>query len=429
MSETIEAKQYFKAPIFKQVAKELWRRYYKTSSFGRSMGLNRFETSDLEPLRIFLGVSLVDWKTKKTITVAQFQQALNESIFHLDIADFILLVTKRSLVLQEEEQALKKQAFQDFCQTIEQISPIFLENLSIKQLQHWHEQKVNVAVFEKVAQGLENLPTEYTRLPVFAYQITGNPHAFDETTQTGQLFMQVLAGQADLSTSEKELSKTEEKHAVLSEAYLLKDDIKNNVSLRGLLAKKGQRWDGLWQQACQENTSWNVPLKEVLSVEKLQPYQGNSVFIIENSGIYSILLEEFPRATFVCSSGQFNYTVWTLLRKLARSNVSIYYCGDLDPEGLDMAQRLLDSFPERLKTIGMTPDFFDKGKTTKEISEPRLKKMNRLTDPNLQLVAEQIRTTNMVAYQEGTIPELIQTIEEILYNETNTRGSEAFVDV
>src|SRR5699024_3209518 len=155
----------------------------------------------------------------------------------------------------------------------------------------------------------------------------------------------------------------------------------------------------------------------------------NSVFIIENSGIYSILLEEFPRATFVCSSGQFNYTVWTLLRKLARSNVSIYYCGDLDPEGLDMAQRLLDSFPERLKTIGMTPDFFDKGKTTKEISEPRLKKMNRLTDPNLQLVAEQIRTTNMVAYQEGTIPELIQTIEEILYNETNTRGSEAFVDV
>src|SRR5699024_1439124 len=159
MSETIEAKQYFNAPIFKQVAKELWRRYYYTSSFGRSMGLNRFETSDLEPLRIFLGVSLVDWKTKKTITVAQFQQALNESIFHLDIADFILLVTKRSLVLQEEEQALKKQAFQDFCQTIEQISPIFLENLSIKQLQHWHEQKVNVAVFEKVAQGLENLPT------------------------------------------------------------------------------------------------------------------------------------------------------------------------------------------------------------------------------------------------------------------------------
>lgn len=61
------------------------------------------------------------------------------------------------------------------------------------------------------------------------------------------------------------MEKAEKDHGLLAEFQLLKDDIKNYAAIYGLTADltKGQE-NQMWRQACHEQVSWNVPLKEIL---------------------------------------------------------------------------------------------------------------------------------------------------------------------
>lgn len=128
--------------------------------------------------------------------------------------------------------------------------------------------------------------------------------------------------------------------------------------------------------------------------------------------MYSILIDKLPENTFVCSSGQFTYAVWLLLEKLVESNCQIYYVGDLNLEGLLMAQRLLNRFPNFVQTIGMTLLNYEKAKVQTEISDNRLKQLRALKDPNLQKIALKIEKNQEIAMQEGFISELIEAIRE-----------------
>src|SRR5699024_9301797 len=150
----------------------------------------------------------------------------------------------------------------------------------------------------------------------------------------------------------REISAVEEKNQILNDFLLLRDDMMNDVAVQGLIAKNKGILNEMWQQACLQECSWNVPLKEILRMDTIQRFQGKKFVIVKNSCVYSILIELFPYIPMVCSSGQFTYAVWQLLNKLESSNTDMYYVGDLDPEGLVMAQTLLKRFPQHLQTLG-----------------------------------------------------------------------------
>ncbi|MGL9970392.1 hypothetical protein [Enterococcus sp. DIV1420a] len=59
-----DPKTYFKQPVFHLLGKELWRRYWLKGTFGSSLGLGIFRKIDSEPLRSFLGISILDWNQK-----------------------------------------------------------------------------------------------------------------------------------------------------------------------------------------------------------------------------------------------------------------------------------------------------------------------------------------------------------------------------
>lgn len=88
--------------------------------------------------------------------------------------------------------------------------------------------------------------------------------------------------------------------------------------------------------------------------------------VAENSGIYSILMELLLDVPIICSSGQFTFAVWQLLRKLAYTGTIIYYSGDIDLEGLGMAQ---------IQFLGMKQHHFQIPKTEVPPSANRLKRL------------------------------------------------------
>lgn len=408
--------QFFNEDVFRKLANELWRRYYLNGDCGISIGLGLFKGINTDPLRGLLGITEIAWTKKKRIMVRELEEALKNSAFSWTLIDFITFVTKKDLILKADEEKKSLARFTNFLNRLDYIHPIFTKKLSEKQLSQWFEKGENtITSFKIVAKSLENLPTEYTRIPVFAYEQTGDPHAFDDNRQTGILFLQMLHALSKTPEAARDISAVEEKNQILNEFFLLRDDIMNNVAVQGLIAKNKGMLNEMWHQACLQECSWNVPLKEILQMDTIQAFQSNKVVIVENSSVYSILIELFPHTPMVCSSGQFTYAVWQLLNKLESSNTDMYYVGDLDPEGIVMAQTLIKRFPQHLHTLGMNLKNFQIAARSAEISEQRLKKLRVITNPKLLELANEITKTRQVAMQEGFLNELIAQLKQFRF--------------
>lgn len=400
---------FFDPPIFKQIAVILWKRYYLKSDFGRTIGKKQVDAYDQEPLYRMLGMTKIEWDKKKSLNLRDFEATLRNSIFDMSLIDFVVLLKgpllEKTIVLAQEQAE-----YQIFIERIDEISSEFSQLLDEHQMKEWFKLK-DFTAFDFVKRGLAQLPTVYTRLPVFAYQITKNPHAFDDNQPAGRLLLQMLAKKSAVQWADHTI--IEGKNQLLNQFYLLKDDIMNAVSIRGLTASTNNEQKQMWQAACQENCSWNVPLKEILKVDQIHPFQGEHVLIVENSGVYSILLEQLPHVAMVCSSGQFTYAVITLLRKLAASHSQLMYVGDIDPEGLVMAQKMLDLFPNQCQIVGMNQTNYHRYGVEQAGVIHRLKQLRLIKNEHLQQLANHMQTTQRVASQEGFIDEVIAEVLRI----------------
>ena len=412
---TVEDRRtFFKAKVFHILATELHRRYYLKGDFGVSIGMKQLKNTDTNPLRGLLGLTEIVWAKKKRLTISEFERALENSIFSWNITDFVEFVTKKPLVLKADEEERVLKDFIQFQQDLDTIDRIFTEKLSEKQLMHWFQrEEITFEPFQIIAKAIRNLPTEYTRMPVFAYQQTGNPHAFDDNQPSGILLLQMLKALSASSELIENLAIVEERNQLLDEFYLLRDDINNYVAIKGLIAERSGKINKMWRQACKEECSWNVPLKEVLRMETIRPFKNDKVLIVENSGIYSILIDQLPNIPMICSSGQFTYAVWRLLRKLPQSNTKMYYVGDLDPEGLGMAQTLLNRFPDNMQTVGMNIHNYKIASRPSTLSKQRLKQLRSIDNPKLLEVAKAIIETKQTAMQEGFLDELIAELKSV----------------
>ncbi len=407
-----QAQQFFKQDVFRLLAKELWRRYYFKGEFGSSAGLGLFKEVDTEPLRGLLGLTSLAWSKKKSLSLSTFATAMADSAVAWTLVEFVETVWQ-ALVLKTDVVAQENAAFQQFKAELEQIAPVYLKLLTDKQVREWFQSEtVSLADFRLVAKALKHLPTDYLRIPVFAYEQSGDAHAFDSGMPAERLLLQILAAQSQKEERVGVLAEVEAKNDLLNEFYLLRDDILNFAAIRGLVATSDGEINEMWRQASLQGCSWNVPLKEISRMDEIRPMSGEKVLIVENSGIYSILIDLFPNVPIICSSGQFVYAIWQLLRKLVASGTHLYYCGDCDPEGLLMAQRVFDTFPAMAHTVGMSLENYQYAARPSEISSQRLKQLRHIRQPELKLVADKIATSG-IALQEGMLDQLIAEVRQV----------------
>ena len=78
----------------------------------------------------------------------------------------------------------------------------------------------------------------------------------------------------------------------------------------------------------------------------------------------------------------------------------VYYAGDLDPEGLLIAQKISEYYAGEFHYWHMTAEDYEKSKSNETISEKRIKSLERITDTELFPVAEKMRLDRQAGYQE-----------------------------
>lgn len=249
------------------------------------------------------------------------------------------------------------------------------------------------------------------RLAVLAARITGSPHALDRQSPAGTLLSWALARRegSGFPPNARSWKALYEKNGILV------DELSSTVAAYGihLVTDQGRHpaWEGYWQMR-------EPGLLSLAGLTRVQAAYGESkdIWIVENEMVFSELLERlsgYPAAV-LCTSGQPRTAAYGLLELLCRkdSGHTFWYAGDLDPEGLAIAQRIWNSFPDRVRIWRMGAEDYGKAMSQEAVSRRRLELLDNLTHPVLKKTAECIGRQKMAGYQELLLDELVRDILE-----------------
>lgn len=424
----VEAVEYFKTEKFYQKLFLAFRKKYESlGRIGGSVSLDVFSIEEIERLSRFLGIREDHLLEKKTVTLKQFEKQLQSYRFgDLSLKELLEAYFKEPLISNKERKEKRRLRKENFLGDLKNKYTYVNEWLSYIELNHadsyWIHQLITsshekfeqcVAILNQV---VKNLPGNPIRLPVFAQQMTKNPHSFDQNQDLGKLLLHLFTVTKALSMNEsvKIPNTSEEKTELLFEFNVLRDDITNYVSVANILAETSDNKNQVWEVASKTNTVLNVPLRELIQVESLYPTgSGDDVWLVENSGVFSAILDQVPNVPLICTHGQFTLAVWRCLDLLVRRNCTLYYSGDFDAEGIGMANRLLERYPEQIKLWKMDTMSYEKSVFTEEkLSEKRLNQLSGINTEELEEIKNKILHLKFPGYQEALLDEMIEELME-----------------
>lgn len=119
---------------------------------------------------------------------------------------------------------------------------------------------------------------------------------------------------------------------------------------------------------------------------------------------------ENKKIPIVCTYGQINLAGLVLLDLINQSIQTIYYSGDCDPEGILIADKLKSRYNDKLKFIGFDKQTYIKNISKVQISEERLKKLNKVKNEELKELAKLIEENKKASYEELNINNIIKLI-------------------
>ena len=440
-----DAYEYFrKTPGFDRCFQELRKKW---NSYGRAAGIVKLTAASKEERRAlegFFGKSFAD-QTGGTLSfsVQAFEAALKETAYgELNLQQLMELYfgepmqTNAARKAEREEQIRLffencRQFFlrreHEMCETAgtaaDWIETVFQEKKYGYQiiLKEWkrnpnHAERlvrtVGMALEMVVPDGGETSGGSIM-LAVLAARVSGDPHCFDRGTAAGQLLVSGLCRDAGVDIP----SNAEELFALYLRYGIQMDEISSMVAVSGLhLERNGTLHPGL-EGFLQAGEPFLLMQKNLDGVTRAYG-AGSCVFVVETEMVFSHLCEqsrrlpEGGRPALLCTMGQPRKAAWQLLDLLTAENPAIFYAGDLDPEGMDIADRIWKRYPDAVHLWRMGPEDYEKSRSEEEISDRRLSMLSRLQNPLLRSTAAQIQKEKKAGYQEALLDEMFADIRE-----------------
>lgn len=386
--------------------------------------LNQENREDIENL---LGLNTKNLSQIK-LSWRKFKQILSKTRYaDVDFVNVLELYFDKELITQKTKQERNRQRTDQFFEklleeTLSDITKHWIEDIlqsksSIYQevLKNKGNEKQEYKDIHTITKAIDQLPVYQNRqisLAVFASQITGDPHAFDQKTRLYFYLTQALRYISSIKDGTFiKYTNTE----LLTRFGLFKEDINNFCSIYGFSALKEKKSHPGWEGFYQSKESWNVNLNNVLNIDEIDLKNIKKIYIVENPSIFEALVKKAQNknitSAFICSYGQPTQVVYALLNKLQKQNTPMFYAGDFDPEGLLIAQKLLNQYPNLDLWLYTEDDYFAQASDIKA-SAKRRKMFLHLSDLRLIEIAELIENCG-VGYQENMIDKYLQDIKKI----------------
>lgn len=421
-----QAVQFFRnEQAYKNLFTLFRKKYESLGRIGGTVPVTEFTGAELKVIGRFFGVPSDQLHVKGSVSLHIFEQQLANTRFHEIGLKQLLDAYFGEIIISKKQQQKERD---------EKLRSLLLEQqIRHPELKFWFNFLFDIrgegrwiirlvekdpAYFEQLiaslSQAISTLPAKAERLPMFSQRITGDPHAFDLDKDLGKMFLHVLS--VDRSDDQTETSvlvptHTEAVNELLNEYHIYRDDLLNFVTSAGLYAETVDGMQKVWKSAVKQNTVQIVPLRELVPLTRVYPASGNKVRIVENSGVCSVLLDKEPRTPIICTNGQFTLAALILLDLLVEEGCLLYYAGDFDPEGLSMAQRLLERYPDNMRLWHMSEQAYKVSGPVLELSKDRLKKLNGISHEELIDVAQEMRSVGKAGYQEALVDLMLADLE------------------
>ena len=257
---------YFKSnSVWDRVFRGFWEKYRSYGSFSGKVVLQKITAEEVEGLEGFFAKS---FHGKKSVTVSaeRFSQALLSSRFsNMTPAHLLELYFREKLVGKKEERQLEEQKKDRFLQhwkekyqgtPVEKVLSELLDVIKAGHIKNLNEWEQSLMLGAEIYNCFPFRKNETKYLAVFATEITGSPHAFDQKGSWGTFLYQVI--QMELRQRKVFPQKSEifpaffRQRCFLAEGILI-DDISNYVMLSHVKAQKKDGdlhmgMEGFWQE-------------------------------------------------------------------------------------------------------------------------------------------------------------------------------------
>lgn len=409
----------------------LIEKYRSYGRIGGNVQLTDLTDLEKETLSTFFRKDYTE-KSSASISAERFEEALAQTRF-ADVAVFDLLEGFAGYRLETKAQARQRYESEKarffasilaaerhpFCRIwLTQV----MEKAAGTRRVHAAYDKDPIGLKEMIAnicRALVSLPEkgEYERFPVFAESVVKDPHGFDPDTDQGGMFLsalQTVRAQTDAAYRLQSTLSSEAVTELLHHFGLIRDDLLNFVTCTGLLGYTGDAHSShpVWREAARIGSVLNAPLREVINLTSCKPENNRSaVFVVENSGVFSAILDALDNREappLICTHGQFKLAALLLIDCLAKNGVTIYYSGDLDPEGLQMAQRLKRRHPSHVVLWHFDVKDYQPSDSAQRLSSARLNKLKGIDIDELQSLKSALFTDGRPVYQEALLADLLR---------------------
>ena len=247
-------------------------------------------------------------------------------------------------------------------------------------------------------------------LPVLSAENTGNSHYFDQKETAGKLLISALG-----FLSEKTGNSSEEIKEIYYYFGIEPDSITSACAMLGVRLYNDRGVEHQAFKAFVDNGE--IAMLSAANLTNINSADCNkkTVFAVENPAVFMALVPVAKKKGYamICTSGQLKMCVIKLLDMLAKSGCRIYYAGDFDPEGLQIADKLISRYKGYIHIWRMSIDDYLIIDKTEPISESRLKKLDKLNDEQLRKLGEIIRNEGKAGYQELLISEMAEDISSL----------------
>ena len=416
MGKTEECAAYFRErPVYRKVFQKVRAKYESLGHMGGKVTLTNLSQEEKRQLGGFLQKDYTENRTI-TVSVERLEKCLKESRFsEVTLENLLETYFGQKLTVKKEErekEAEKRRIF--FENLLEMYEHTYmgewLEN-TLKEkrkgydliFQQYRENPVNL---QELVKNISHAAEEIFRnscknkmlLPVFAAKTTGNPHYFDAGTTAEKILLYILEF---YFPQEKicEMLEVEQKNQIFYKAGILKDDLSNDVLAFGI---RGWKDDGTLHDGIDGFFRAGEPVRLTLrtlgKIKNMEAVEKN-IYLLENPAAFSVFTEKNSDCAAVCVNGQPRLSVLLLLDMLKESH-RFFYNGDFDPEGLLIAQSLKERYREKLILWNYSRELYEKYLSDVILNENRLKKLGKVSLPELQEIKACMMEMKKAVYQE-----------------------------
>jgi len=417
--------QYLKEGCFKDFM-DAWRSQYER--LGRCGGTISVSLND-QTKEDISGLMGKDYhgQTHAKIAYATLKKAIAESRFvGADFQKVIPLYYGEEILTRKTRQELKDAAiaemFSHVIQTDTKSGEWFAKMIAdhnrtyVRIIQEFtlHPKQCEKQLLA-VAKAIDTLPMwnlKKQSLALFSSKISSDPHAFDKDTFCFYLLFQAICYFLHIDDPVKGVEYRE----VLYRAGLFQDSVNNFCCLARLSAydHKGNLHGG-WEGFYNQYEAFNVHIDNLLHVQSIALHAIKRVYVVENPSVFQAMLQHgrkhhYQKSAYVCTYGQLNYAGYLLLDLIHNSGIVMYYSGDMDAEGLLIADKLKQRYQDGLSLWRYRDEDYFVSRSDRFLSKQQKKELAQLRDPVLQTIGSYL-LEETCGYQENLISFYLQDLD------------------